>query len=402
MPPAGERTEAPTPRRLAEARERGDVPVSRDAAPLAVLVVAALVASVGAPAAGGFYARLAAAAMATGAASGADGPARGAVVTLGAVVLVGFLAVVVVGVVAAAVSAAVTFTQTRGVLASERLKPSWERINPVAGLRRLVSLDTLWETLKALIKVAVIGTVGLVVVVGAVRDLAGPVTLEGAVFAGGRLVVRVLAVVGLVGLVLVVPDWAWARWRWLRRLRMTRQELKEDLRRTEGDPHLRARIRARAREITRNRMIAAVRDATVVVTNPTTVAVALAWDGGDTAPRVVASGRGSVAERIRAEAARWRIPVVRVPPLARALEAAVHPGEEIPHQLYLAVAKVLVWVERLGAAARAGIPVGGPPLDASDLPAVARRRRRRAPRRVPARRRGAGWRPGPVGDRRTR
>jgi flagellar biosynthetic protein FlhB len=159
-----------------------------------------------------------------------------------------------------------------------------------------------------------------------------------------RLALSVAAALFLLG----AADYGFQRFRFERALRMTRQEVKEELKREEGDPAVRARVRQVQREMARRRMMAAVPKASVVVTNPTHVAVALRYERGVTAaPRVVAKGEGFVAERIKELARRHGVPVVERRPLARALFKAVAIGQEIPRELFYVVAEVLAYVYRL-------------------------------------------------------
>ena len=158
----------------------------------------------------------------------------------------------------------------------------------------------------------------------------------------GPLLARLFAV----GAAIMVADYAWQRFRVERELRMTRQEVREDIKETEGDPYWKSRRRARARAIARARMMHAVPTAAVVITNPTEVAVALRYEAGLAAPQVVAKGQGHVAARIRAVAWRAGVPIHPEPPLARALYASVEVGQFIPPRLYRAVAEVLGWIYR--------------------------------------------------------
>jgi flagellar biosynthetic protein FlhB len=148
--------------------------------------------------------------------------------------------------------------------------------------------------------------------------------------------------------VLAALDYAYQRWQFERSLRMTKQEVKDELRESEGNPEVKARQRQRQREMTRLRMMAEVARASVVITNPTHYAVALQYEvGRQGAPKVVAKGRDRIAQRIREIAAEHRVPLVENPPLARSLYKMVDIGQEIPPALYRAVAEVLALVWRL-------------------------------------------------------
>jgi flagellar biosynthetic protein FlhB len=156
----------------------------------------------------------------------------------------------------------------------------------------------------------------------------------------------------MVGLGIALYDWAFQYRQLMKQLRMTKEEIKQEGRESEGDPMLKAARRRRQIEMSRNRMMADVRTASAVIVNPTHFAVAVRYAPGSGAPTVVASGTDHVAARIKAEAARHRVPVVRDPPLARALYAACDIGDEIPAELYEAVARVLAFVMHLARRAR--------------------------------------------------
>ncbi|MBC7104663.1 MAG: EscU/YscU/HrcU family type III secretion system export apparatus switch protein, partial [Firmicutes bacterium] len=163
----------------------------------------------------------------------------------------------------------------------------------------------------------------------------------------GRVVLGVAAWAGVAYLVLGVVDFLYQRYEYMRTMRMTRFELKEELRQTEGDPLVRARQRERQRQIALNRIRQEVPRATVVITNPVHLAVALRYAEEMLAPRVVAKGAGLLAEQIRMLAARYRVPVVENPEVARFLFYRVDVGREIPRELYRAVAEILAAVYRL-------------------------------------------------------
>jgi flagellar biosynthesis protein FlhB len=158
---------------------------------------------------------------------------------------------------------------------------------------------------------------------------------------------------GAVGAVAIV-DYAQSRFRLSQEMRMTRRELMDEMRQNDGDPKMKARLRARAKAMARKRAIQAVRTASVVVTNPTHVAVALRYEESDAAPVVVAKGHDDLALRIRAEARKYGIPILENRPLARALDAEVPVGRRIPLAHFAAVARVLAFVYKLPGARRRG------------------------------------------------
>jgi flagellar biosynthetic protein FlhB len=245
---------------------------------------------------------------------------------------------------------AVNLAQVGFVFSSEALTPKLSRIDPAAGLGRLFSKRALVESLKGLFKIAIVGYISYREVMKRMADLA---TMSesgvGRIFyLMGDLTFQVGIRVALFLALLAVLDYLYQRWEFERSIRMSKQEIKEELRQTEGDPQVRARIRALQREAARKRMMAEVPKADVVITNPTHYAVALRYDAESmAAPTVVAKGQNLIAQKIRELAEEAGVPLVENPPLAQALYRAVDVGREIPEDLYRAVAEVLAYVFRL-------------------------------------------------------
>lgn len=241
------------------------------------------------------------------------------------------------------------FAQIGFAFSTDKIKPKGERLNPFKGMKRLVSPQGWYQALKVILKAAILSAVAW-----------GPVSSTTMALAGAnraplnQLVVQVAdAAISLVrgaafaGLLLGAADYAMQRRRIGKSLKMSKQEVKDEMRQAEGDPTMKGQIRQRQISISRNRMIADVADATVVLVNPTHVAVALRYQAGG-APIVVAKGRGEVAARIREEAEKHRVPLVRDVVLARALEGTCRVGQVIPASMYEAVAKVLAFVLTVG------------------------------------------------------
>lgn len=224
-----------------------------------------------------------------------------------------------------------------------------EQFNIVNGLKRILGGHAIWEGVKALLKTLAIGGALWIVVSSLVPVLLASgsqnVTwlLEHA--AGG--VVALLQVAVVVGIVLAAIDVAVVMRRNRKHTHMTKKEAKDEHKKSEGDPLVRSQRRSRQLALSRNRMIAAVGDSDVVLVNPTHVAVALRYEPGKSAPRVVAKGAGVVAQKIREKAEDSGVPMVRDIPLARALHSACEVGHEIPEELYTAVAQVLAFIEHL-------------------------------------------------------
>jgi flagellar biosynthetic protein FlhB len=232
----------------------------------------------------------------------------------------------------------------------DRLGPEFDKLDPTEGLKRLFSLAALVKGTLAVLKVASLILLTYLVLRGRLTLLttAGEGGLIHMVGQGWGLTMRLAVAAASVMFLLGVVDYIYQRQRFERSLRMTKQEIKEEAKREEGDPVLKARIRAIQREMARRRMMAAVPKATVVVTNPTHIAVALLYERGvNAAPRVVAKGSGFIAARIIELAREAGVPVVERRPLARALFKVAKIDQEIPEMLFHAVAELLAYLYRL-------------------------------------------------------
>ncbi|WP_084125137.1 flagellar biosynthesis protein FlhB [Demequina sp. NBRC 110054] len=255
--------------------------------------------------------------------------------------------------------AAVVATVAQGGLhfAPKKLKPKFDHFNPKNGFKKIFGKEAWWNGIKAALKAAAIGTVLWIVVQGLVPLMLGSgvhsySTMLGMAADGVKDLV-VTAVVA--GLVLAGLDMFVIMKRNRKQTRMSKQEIKNEHKAAEGDPHIKGQRRARQMAMSRNRMMAAIADADVVMVNPTHVAVALKYEPGTGAPRVIAKGAGHIAAKIREKAQDHKIPMVQDIPLARALHSACEIGDEIPPHLYAAVAKVLAFVMALR---RRGAAVG--------------------------------------------
>lgn len=233
---------------------------------------------------------------------------------------------------------------------SEALIPKFSKINPLEGIKRLFSLQSWVELLKAIFKVVIVGWVAFAVIVKELPHMMplmdqspGQILLY-----MGNISFEIFWKSCLVMMFLAALDYLFQRWEWQRSLRMTKQEVKEEYKQTEGDPHVRARIRSIQREMARKRMMQAVPQADVVITNPTHLAVALKYESGKmAAPMVVAKGAGVIAEKIKELALKHEVPVLENKPVAQALYKLVEVGQVIPESLYHAVAEILAYVYRL-------------------------------------------------------
>ncbi len=347
MPSKHDKTEAPTPKRRRETREKGQIARSQDltawmsvllglyVVPLTLVRIAHM--------ADGALEEIAATSTAT--LSPGDAASM-----LGSTLLAGLVAIAPLVAVGFVSSFTASFAQTGPLIAIKALKPDFKKISPKAGFQRLFSMRSLWETGKQLLKLAVIIGAAWPRASGLVDGMVGPSrpSFDVAVRHAGVETLAVVRIVAWAMLLLSVADYGYQRYRHGQDMRMTRQEVRDEVKNAEGDAHVKGRIRSAQRALARNRMIADVGSADVVITNPTHLAVALRYDmerGG--APRVVATGAGNVAARIRAAGTEHDVPIVEAKPLARALWRSCDVGDEVPIALYEAVAKVLVFVRRL-------------------------------------------------------
>jgi flagellar biosynthetic protein FlhB len=234
-------------------------------------------------------------------------------------------------------------------VSSKKLKPTFKQFNVFAGIKRMVGVQSWWQGGKSLLKTAVIGAVLVSVAqgIGPVLLASGGMSLQQVVDVASDGVGSLMRTAVMAGLALAVVDVVFLSKQNRKKTKMTLKEVKDEHKASEGDPHVKGQIRSKQMAMSRNRMMAAIADADVVLVNPTHVAVALKYEPGTGAPRVVAKGSGHVAARIRKEAGEKRVPLVEDIPLARALHAACELGQEIPAHLFTQVAKVLAFVMAL-------------------------------------------------------
>jgi flagellar biosynthetic protein FlhB len=353
-----ERTEAPTGKRLGEARRRGQVARSAEVnAAAAMLAGLWLLSGPGRGLVDVLRDQLVYSLthLPTGEYSGAQFRSLLAEAALRlapgmGLLLAGFLATGVVASVA----------QTGLLWVSDRPFFDLNRVNPLNGLKRLFSGQGVMELGKALLKLLVVGGLAYSYWSGHTAEVLalGQMALANAAAHAIRLALGLGWQIGGAYLVLAAADYAYQRWTLNRSLKMTKEEVKEEAKTQEGDPLLKGRIRQQQRRFARQRMLAKVPKADVVITNPTHFAVALKYERDSMrAPQVVAKGAALVALRIRTAALENNVPVVENPPLARALYRAVELDQEVPPELYRAVAEVLAFVFRLKTQARPPAPV---------------------------------------------
>ncbi len=344
-----EKTEPASPRRLEQAREEGQVPQSRELSAFLVLIAG----SGALWATGSWLAQRIAGLVGQGlsldrsAAFDAAAPTTAlAAMAWGALASIGPLLLILV------VAALAGPFMLGGLnFSSKALTPDWTRLDPLKGLGRMFSINSISELVKAVFKSLLIGVVVVRVILNEKEQLFALIDqpLEVGLHAVGQVILFSAMSIVASMLLIVAADVPFQLWQYQRKLRMSKEEVRREMKELEGDPQLKARIRSQQREIARRRMMAAVPKAQVVVTNPTHFAVALAYDEKMPAPRVVAKGRGLIAQRIREIAKESGVPLLEAPPLARALYAHTELDDIIPSALYRAVAEVMAYVYQLNA-----------------------------------------------------
>lgn len=344
-----ERTEPATPKRREESRERGEVAMSRDVGVVAGMAVAfvLLSGSMGAGMAISFteIARL----MWSGSAVHPHELPDFHALLLASGARAG-KAVVPFLLMLAATAAFSNLLQTGPLFAPKAFGPNWGRMNPIQGLGRMLSLEKLFELGKAFVKLGLIGGVAWWVgrdAIAATMALysADPSTMLPVTIAlASDLITPMLTALVL----LAVADVAWVRFQHEKKMRMSRQDVRQETLDREGNPHVRARMRSSARELSKMRLVAEISKADVVIRNPTHFAVALGYERAAMgAPKVLAKGRNEMALRILEIARSAEVPIIEDPPLARVLYRTAKVGKEIPVALYQAIAEVLAHVYRL-------------------------------------------------------
>lgn len=343
-----EKTEAASPRRLEKAREEGQIARSRELGTFMMLAV-----GVGAIWAGGgtIYKGLNGV-LRNGLAFDQRVVADPGVMVEQAVNGFGHALMVILPIFGLLAVIAVLSSVLLGgiVISGKPLSPNFSKLSLFAGLKRMFSAQTVVELIKALAKAMLVGGVAVWILWRYHDDMLGlmHVAPSAALTKALSLVAMCCAFIVASLLVIVLLDVPWQIWSHLKKLRMSKEDVRQEHKESEGDPHTKARIRQQQRQAARRRMMSEVPKADVVVTNPTHYAVALKYEEDKNgAPRVLAKGTGLIAAKIRELAAEHRIPTLEAPPLARALYQHVELGQEIPAELYTAVAEVLAWVFQL-------------------------------------------------------
>jgi flagellar biosynthetic protein FlhB len=227
------------------------------------------------------------------------------------------------------------------------IKPKFERISPKSGIKRLISKQVIWEFLKTVMKVGALVMVTIGVWKAGVSDLlTTPRTLGKTIEMTGTTLHTLLMRIVMLSVLIGIADAVVSKRRHLKTARMTKQEVKDEFKQNEGNPHAKSAMRSRAIKLSRSRMIAAVAKADAVLVNPTHLALAIKYEQGSPAPIILAKGAGVTAEKIRDEAKKHGVPIIENKPLVRAMYRKVEVGDMIPAAFYRAVAEVLALVYR--------------------------------------------------------
>lgn len=343
-----EKTEKATPKRIRDAREKGQVARSQELSSVAVMLTGALaLMALGPMMAGNLRA------MATWIFKDCSHfsitPDSASPLLVQFAATAGKAMAPVIGMIAI-IAVAITYLQVGSLFSTKALEPKLDRLNLASGVKRLLNVRSLFNLGRDVLKMILIGVVAFYSIKREVPlfvtfpDLAVPQIIAQMMAIAFRVTLKVVSVLLVIGL----ADYAWQRFDYFKGLRMTKQEIKDEFKQTEGHPVVKGRIRSLQREVARRRMMTDVPNADVVVTNPTHIAVALKYDSEHMdAPSVVAKGQRLIAETIKKIAKEAGVPIVENKPLARTLFKTVEIGMQVPAHLYQAVAEVLAYVYSL-------------------------------------------------------
>jgi flagellar biosynthetic protein FlhB len=373
-PGGGEKTEKPTPQKIKQARKDGQIARTQELGTwlgaAAASVMLPRVAKSGFDSVQELFIQINAV---------AQNPELAAVAALFEQALTAFVvAVLPMGMVMLVVGSLASAGQGGVRWSNKPIKPTLKKLNPLPGFKRMFGPQGIWEAAKALIKTSVL-IATLAYTSGTARELvmaSGALPLSSVAATVTESAVLMLRVAAFTGLALAIADYLVVRAQMMKKLKMSKYEITQEHKRSEGDPYLKGRRRQIQLQMSGNRMMAEVTNADVMLVNPTHVAVALKYDPDSGAPKVIAKGAGEVAAKLRELAEESRVPMVQDIPLARALHASCDLGQEVPPQLFTAVARVLAFVMQLKArGVAAGVHRPGFPVpDTEGLPKAGRRR----------------------------
>lgn len=340
-----DRTEEASPHKLQEAKKRGEFPKSQDLTTAAVLAVSVMTLGATLRAIVASFVNLIDSAI-----SGLPDASRqfdAACLALGAPALGIVRSVAMLFGATAVVAALVSMVQTGFLISTTPLTPQFQRVNPLSGLQRMFSARGLLDHVKMLFKGTVLVLVGISALRAEMAGLGGLTESQDPLFLFIPMATRIGWKLVIAAVILGVVDTLYQQFQFKKQMRMSRQELKDEYKQLEGDPHVKMAQRRFRRQMAKRNKLTDVKDARVVVTNPTHYAVALSYKEGNDIPRVVAKGKDHRAESIKRIARKHAVQIIESPPLARSLFSTVDVGDAIPPSLYLATAEVLVLVKKL-------------------------------------------------------
>lgn len=343
-----DKTEQATPRKRTEARKKGQVASSREVPSVAVLLAAlSTLYLFGSH----MYSHIKFIMQDTFSMIAAPSLSITKFLVFSSITIERFISVVLPVMIAVFVTALLSnVLQVGWVLSWEKLAPDLSKISPIKGVQKLFSKQTLMELFKSLAKLALVGGIAYLTIKGEMDRLPLLVDMapQGILLYILKLGFKIFIRVSMAMILLAILDYGFQKWQFEQQLKMTKQEVKDEFKRTEGDPLVKSRIKRIQYEIAKRRMMQEVPKADVVVTNPVHLAIALQYDSAEmTAPNVLAKGAGETAERIKVLAREHDIPIVENKELAQNLYKMVEIGDEVPFILYQAVAEVLAYVYRL-------------------------------------------------------
>lgn len=363
-----EKTEEPTDRRIEQAREKGQVPHSRELGTFLVLIVAGAAFWM----MGGWFMQRSMAIVKKGFTVEAEIMREPALMLPRLAEISGDALFAFSPLLGLLLLAAVLppFFLNAWVFSPQAVAPDFNRLNPLSGFGRMFSWSSLMELGKAVLKAGLLGGVAVALIWAERDEIFGLLSepLDAGLVHAGNLVSFSFLIMAATLLLVVAADVPFQLWQYFDKLKMTKDEVKQEMKEIMGDPHVKGRIRSLQMQAARKRMMAAVPTANVVVTNPTHFAVALAYQTGMAAPKVVAKGAGAIALKIREVANENAVPIMEAPPLARALYKHAELDSEIPSALYSAVAEVLAYIYQLANWRQVG---GTYPVPPRDLPVPA-------------------------------
>jgi flagellar biosynthetic protein FlhB len=337
---AGDKTEKPTPKRRREARKKGQVARTPEFGQwLTVLLLSMMIGPLLTHELKAWQEIFEASLRSISSPEPAE-----ALDLLGAGMRHAFYSILTLGGIVMVIGVAAAVAQGGMFVSTKAVKPNLKKLNPITGFKKLFGPQTLWQGAKILLKSAVVALICYHSVRSIMPLLGGMMPMSTVISTVQDKAVGLLRTIAVVGLGLAAADYIVSRRRMSKQLKMSKHEVKEEHKQAEGDPQVKGAIRSRQMATARARMINGVADADVLLVNPTHVAVALKYDPLQGAPRVIARGAGTIAARIRERATEARIPTVQDVPLARALYRSCEVGQEIPRELFAAVAQVLAFV----------------------------------------------------------